>query len=90
MRAVHAGPVDVLDPHLRSAQEKDMSAHYSDFTAASCWLCDRETSELCHVHDPCERRHLAVKDGFVSVLEEPCEVGWTMDAADVAACDAAA
>lgn len=24
-------------------------------TAESCWLCDRERGELCHVHDPVER-----------------------------------
>jgi hypothetical protein len=89
MRAAHEGPVGVLDPHLRSAQERDMSAHYTDFTAASCWLCDHDGGELCHVHDPREHRYLAVRDGFVSAPEEPCEIGWTTDAAHVAARDTA-
>jgi hypothetical protein len=51
--------------------------HYTNDTAASCWLCDHERGELCHVHDPVMRSFLAVKDGLVGGHgDEPISGAW--------------
>jgi hypothetical protein len=54
--------------------------HFTDFTAASCWLCDQERGLLCHVHDPQLRKHLAAKDGYIGGedADQPVEVNWTL------------
>jgi hypothetical protein len=51
--------------------------HYTDDTAATCWLCSPDRSELCHVHDPAMRSFLPVKDGLVGGHgDEPINGAW--------------
>ncbi len=48
--------------------------HYTDLTRASCWLCDRERGELCHVHDPRMRRYLP--DADAQEDDAPVRMAW--------------
>jgi len=38
----HRGTLVAVDPEFILGSD----------TAAACWLCNRGTGELCHVHDP--------------------------------------
>jgi hypothetical protein len=49
--------------------------HYTDDTALTCWLCNQEMGELCHVHDPALRRHLPDENGVAHGDDEQIE-GW--------------
>jgi hypothetical protein len=42
-------------PMVSSPGSMGKRRHDTDDTATSCWLCDREHGEICHVHDPAER-----------------------------------
>ena len=53
--------------------------HYTEDTAESCWLCSPE--ERCHVHDPRERKRLAVwgEDAFYEGGEGPERLAWSVE-----------
>jgi hypothetical protein len=31
-----------------------LRSEYAAVAAPTCWLCDRSSGELCHVHESCE------------------------------------
>jgi hypothetical protein len=74
----------VASPSSRSSSRLRPAAvariRYTDLTAPTCWLCDRDRGELCHIHDPKMRKYLVVKDGWIEVDEEKVEVAWSRPA----------